>query len=162
MKGDVSVNVKFECNRCGTLFDHPIRSQFSIWANRKIRSMEECIDVNEVPFPPSVGYLDITQVTLQENNPIGMEIRLWQCRLSKSSQGCCCAGEWIVQALLFLQWMVIVPDGPCSKSHPHLFHVLKNLDSLCVTNDISDDSNEYLIRSEVFPSVSVKISAKER
>jgi len=61
LRGEVSVKLKFRCSQCSKIFEHPIRSPFELWANHRIKSMDECVGMEEVPFPPSAGYLDITQ-----------------------------------------------------------------------------------------------------
>eukprot|EP00210_Caulerpa_lentillifera_P001981 g1899.t1 len=62
LKGEVSVNLRLQCSRCGNLFSHPVHSHFEIWANPKLNNIEESLDMNEIPFPPSANYLDITEV----------------------------------------------------------------------------------------------------
>ena len=63
IQGNVSVKLQFPCMRCSCVFEHPIEEDFEIWANPKIKSWDECIDLAEVPFPPTVRYLDLTEVT---------------------------------------------------------------------------------------------------
>lgn len=64
LKGEVIVNLQLQCNRCGQPFSHPIHSHFKAWANPKINTIEESLDLNEIPFPPKANYLDITEASV--------------------------------------------------------------------------------------------------
>lgn len=60
--GEVETELKLKCRRCGTGFFQPFKGKFQVWTNSKANDFEDCVDYDEVPFPHSSNYLDLSEV----------------------------------------------------------------------------------------------------
>lgn len=62
LKGNVETSLVLKCLRCSAPFSHPFAGKFQAWTNSRAHSIEECIDLDELPFPNFANYLDLTEV----------------------------------------------------------------------------------------------------
>lgn len=62
LTGNIETELKLKCGRCGTGFLQPYKGKFQVWTNSKANGFEDCVDFDEVPFPNSSNYLDLSEV----------------------------------------------------------------------------------------------------
>ncbi|GMH43756.1 hypothetical protein BSKO_11690 [Bryopsis sp. KO-2023] len=64
LRGDIETTLMLRCSRCFAGFMHPFSCRYQVWTNNKASTMEECVDMDELPFPASSNYLDTTQAVV--------------------------------------------------------------------------------------------------
>lgn len=62
MSGEIKTQLSLFCGCCHGTYQMPIDTDFEIWANPYIETLDECIDINEYPFHFNSNYFDLRDV----------------------------------------------------------------------------------------------------